>query len=105
MAASSGDDIPRQFAALLGRKVVRIRKTDETPPRVSIIDVISAITGKDARQAALQLRRLVTQYPDVESNCIHVKFPDIRGRKGQKDTPAACVKGVVEIATFDFGDG
>ena len=33
MAAPSGDDIPVQLAALLGKEVVRIRKTDETPPR------------------------------------------------------------------------
>ena len=85
MAASSGDDIPAQLAALLGRKTVRIRKTGEAPPRVSVIDVVSAITGKDARHAAEQLRRLVAQYPDVDSNCVHVKFPDSRGRKGQKD--------------------
>ena len=76
---------------------LQIRKTDETPPRVSVIDVVSAITGKDARHAAEQLRCLIAQYPDVDSNCVHVKFPDARGRKGQKDTPAACVKGIVEI--------
>ena len=90
MATSSGDDIPTQLAALLGKKkkVAQIRKTDETPPKISVIDVISAVTGKDARHAAEQLRRLVAQYPDVDSHCVHVKFPDSRGRRGQKDTPA-----------------
>ena len=97
MATSSNDDIPAQLAALLGRKTVRIRKADGKPPLVSIIDVISAITGKDGRHAAEQLRRLAAQYPDVDSTCVHVKFTDARGRKGQKDTPAACVKGVIEI--------
>ena len=97
MAASSGDGIPKQLAALLGRETVQIRRTSETPPRVSVIDVISAITGKDGRHAAEQLRRLVAQYPDVDSNCVHVKFPDSRGRKGQKDTPSTCVKVIVEI--------
>ena len=99
MATSSGDDIPTQLAALLGKKkkVAQIRKTDETPPKISVIDVISAVTGKDARHAAEQLRRLVAQYPDVDSHCVHVKFPDSRGRKGQKDTPASGVRGVVEI--------
>ena len=88
MAASSGDDIPAQLAALLGRKAVRIRKTDETPPRVSVIDVVSAITGKDANYAGEQLRRLVARYPDVNSNCVNVKFvkfPDYRGRRGRKN--------------------
>ena len=37
MAASSADDIPTQLAALLGKEVVQIRKTDETPPRVIMI--------------------------------------------------------------------
>ena len=46
MAASSGDDAPAQLAALLGREAVRIRKTDENPPRISIIDVVEAITGQ-----------------------------------------------------------
>ena len=74
---------------------------------ITLVDEVCRLRGlqKDARQAALQLRRLVTQYADVDSNCIHEKFPDPRGRKNKKDTPAACVKGVVEIATFDFGDG
>ena len=97
MATSSGDDVPTQLAALLGRETVRIRTTDGTPPKISVIDVISAVTGKDARHAAEQLRRLVAQYPDVDSHCVHVKFPDSRGRKGQKDTPASGVRGVVEI--------
>ena len=44
MASSSGDDVPTQLAALLGREVVSIRKTSETPPRISVIDVVEAIT-------------------------------------------------------------
>ncbi len=95
MAASDG--IPAQLAALLGHPVKRIRKTDETPPRVSVIDVISAITGKDARHSAEQLRRLLDLYPDVDSNCVHVKFLDARGRRGQRGTPALCVRGIVEL--------
>ena len=47
MAASSRDDIPRQLAALLGREsVCQIRKTDTVPPRISVIDVVEAITGQ-----------------------------------------------------------
>ena len=52
MAASSGDGIPAQLAALLGHPVKRIRITDETPPRISVIDVATAITGKHVRNAA-----------------------------------------------------
>ena len=67
--------MPAQLAALLSRKTVRIRKTGEAPPRVSVVDVVSAIAGKDARHAAEQLRRLATQCPGVNSNCVHVEFP------------------------------
>ena len=97
MAASSGDGIPAQLAALLGHPVKRIRITDETPPRVSVVDVISAITRKSANEAAEQLRRLIERYPDVKANCFDVKFPDARGRRGQKATATSDAKGTVEI--------
>ena len=63
MAASSGDDIPTQLGTLLGREIARIRKTDQTPPRVSVIDVVQAITGKDARHAAEDVRGLCSSDP------------------------------------------
>ena len=47
MAVSSADDIPNQLAALLGIQTVRIGKTDEVPPRMSVIDVAIAVTGHD----------------------------------------------------------
>ena len=83
MAGSSGDDVPTQLATLLGKEVVQIRKTEETPPRVSVIDVISAFMGKDPRRAAEQLRRLVAQYPQLDANCVLLKFPG----RGERDTP------------------
>ena len=83
MAASSGDDVPTQLAALLSREILRIRKTDETPPRVSIIDVVMAVTGGSQHDAARSLRRLSDQYPEVGPNWPHLKF---KGR-GQRDTP------------------
>ena len=97
MAVSSGDDIPAQLAALLGNKSVRIRKTDETPPRVTVVDVISAISGRSANQAAEQLRRLIERYPDVKANCFDVKFPDACGRKWQNGTATSDATGIVRI--------
>lgn len=88
MAASSADDIPAQLAALLGREVAQIRKTNETPPRISIIDVAIAVTGKTQHDAAQDFRRLSDQYPEVGTNCSHLKF---KGR-GQRDTPVTDVK-------------
>ena len=97
MAASSGDGIPGQLAALLGHTVKRIRITDETPPRVSVVDVISAITRKSANEAAEQLRRLFQRCPDVKASCFDVEFPDARGRRGQTATVTSGAKGTVEI--------
>ena len=68
MAASSGDDVPAQLAALLGREAVRIRKTDENPPRISIIDVVEAITGQAKNNAGKTLERIKESYPKVSPN-------------------------------------
>ena len=94
MAASSTDDVPTQLAALLGKKkVAQIRKTDENPPRISIIDVIATISGKDKNQAAEDLRRISTGHPEVKAICFDVKFPG----RGQRDTPVTDAKGIVKI--------
>ena len=63
MAGSSGDDVPTQLATLLGKEVVQIRKTEEAPPWVSVIDVVSAFVGKDLRRAAEKLRRFGHSIP------------------------------------------
>ena len=92
-AAVPGPDIRQQLATLLGKEAVQIRKTDETPPRVSVIDVIMAITRKTHHDAAQDFRRLSDQYPEVGTNCSHLKF---KGR-GQRDTAVTDAKGIVEI--------
>ena len=85
--------MPTQLAALLGRDPVRIRKTDENPPRVSIIDVTMAVSGGSQHDAARSLRRLSDQYPEVGPNWSHLKF---KGR-GQRDTPVTDATGIVEV--------
>ena len=92
-AVSSGDDVPRQLAALLGREAVRIRRTDENPPRVSIIDVTMAVSGGSQHDAAKSLRRLCDQYPEVGPNWSHLKFKG----PGQRQTPVTEAKGIVEV--------
>ena len=96
MAASSTDDIPKQLVTLLGMETVRIRKTDEEAPKVSVIDVAVAVPGHDANHAGQAVRNVCEKYPDVHEKVVYVKFPDARGRMGQK-TPVADVKGIVEI--------
>ena len=68
MAASSGEDIPAQLAALLGREVVNIRKTSETPPRISVIDVVEAITGQAKNNAGKTLELIKESHPEVYPN-------------------------------------
>ena len=85
MAASSGDDVPTQLAALLGREIFRIRKTDQTPPRVSIIDAVMFSSGGSQHDAARSLRRLSDQYPVVGPDWSHLKFK----AQGQRDTYVA----------------
>ena len=47
-------------------------ESDETPPRVSIIDVVMAVTGGSQHDAARSLRRLSDQYPEVGPNWSHL---------------------------------
>ncbi len=52
-----------QPLAVLGRPVTKqIRKTDENPSRVSIIDVAVVITGQDANNAAKALGMVRYRY-------------------------------------------
>ena len=76
-------DIQQQLATLVGRHVKQVRKTEESPPRISVIDVAIALTGKSPHDAAQDYRRMLEQYPEVGANCSHFRF---KGR-GQRDTP------------------
>ena len=93
MATSSSDDIPAQLAALLGNAVVPIRKTKELPPRVSIYDVIAAVTGLTGNHAGKAYRDLAMKYSEVHSIGVNFRFPG----RGQRDTPVCEVRGIVEI--------
>ena len=93
MVTSSGGDILAQLAALLGKEAVRIRKTEEERPRISVIDVATLVTGKDARKAAQDVGFVKTRYPEVAQNLGLFKFPG----KAQRNTPVATCRGVVEL--------
>ena len=87
-------DIQRQLAALLGKSIVtEIRRTNEEPPRVSVIDVVAAITGKDANNAARDIGLIKGLHPEVTQNLGIFKFAG----RGQKNTPVASARGIVEI--------
>jgi len=93
MAASSGDDVPAQLATLLGRETMEIRRTEDTPPRVSVIDVASIITGHGADYASQAVRNVYDNHPEVREKITDFKFPGRRQRK----TPVTDVQGIIEI--------
>ena len=93
MAASSGGDILAQLAALLGKEAVRIRKTEEERPRISVIDVATLVTGKDARKAAQDVGFVKNRYPEVAQNLGLFKFSG----RAKQNTPVATCRGVVEL--------
>ena len=77
---ASMEDIQTKLSELLGREVKQVRRTDEVPPRISIIDVAIAVMGKTQHDAAQDFRRLSDQYPEVGTNCSLYKFKGRRQR-------------------------
>ena len=71
----------------------RIRKTSERPPRVSVYDVIGAITEQSTNQAGLAYRRLLERFPEVQSYCMNFQFHG----QGQRPTPVCDARGITEI--------
>ena len=69
----------------------RIRRTSETPPRVSIYDVIATTFGmKNPHDSWLSLCR---EHNEVLGLTENFKFPG----RGQRDTPVTDAKGIVQI--------
>ena len=63
-------DLMASLSQLTADGVARgIRKTAETPPRVSVIDVISAVTALDSSNASTVYTRLREQFPEVGTGC------------------------------------
>ena len=94
--APSDLEVRRHLAELLDTSVglvCKIRKTDESSARISVVDVSSAVTGLDAVESARALRRIFEAHPEVRAKCPHLKF---KGR-GQRDTPVADIATIVEI--------
>ena len=73
------EGLGQQLSALLGRRgPLIIRKTNQVPPQVSVIDVVAAITGQDANVAAMIFRRTKERYPELNALCADFKFPGRR---------------------------
>ena len=76
-----------------GSSLQRIRKTAETPQRVSVYDVIRAVTGLTNNNCANVWKRLQENHPEASTGCRSYRF---RGR-GQQETPAADARTICEI--------
>ena len=94
MAASSGNDVPTQLAALFGKDdALVIWKTGKVPPRASVVDLIAGILNLKSNNAAFTFARLRRDYLEVGAACGTFKF---KGRR-RRSTAVAGVRTCVEI--------
>ena len=73
--------------------VRRIRKTAEDPPRVAVYDVLQVVTGCSAHNCSNVFSRVSEAFPEVLTGCSNFKFSG----RGQRETPVAEVRTIVEI--------
>ena len=73
--------------------VRKIRKTAEDPPRVSVIDTVALITGHSPTVCSHTLQRLKDSYHSLGSDWSNFRFTG----RGQRDTPVADARGIVEV--------
>ena len=89
----SESDVSAQLSILLHRPVqFRLRITPNK--ELALIDVAMLFTGLDNDQAGLAVRRLLEQFPNVQSNRLNFKFPG----KGQKEVAVAPLAEALEFA-------
>ena len=74
-------DLMVSMAELDEDSIQRVRRTAETPPRVSVYDVLGAITGYAPEDRHKLFQRLCDQFPEVRTICTNFKFPG----RGQRD--------------------
>ena len=86
-------DLMASMSQLDEDSVQRIRKTAETPPRVSVIDMLQAVTCYSDDQSRALYRKLVEAYPEIGASCTYFKFP---GRR-QRDTVVTDAEGIAHI--------
>ena len=85
----SESDVSTHLSYLLQRPIsfkLRITPNKE----LALIDVAILFTGLDNNKAGLAVRRLLAQFPDVQSNRLNFKFPG-RGQKEVEVAPPGAV--------------
>ena len=96
LAASmeEAEGILSDIARMIGKDASEIGTLRHTASKqISVIDVVTAVTGKHPRHAADDLRTVLTKYPNVALKLVQLKFPG----RGQRDTPVASLETMVEI--------
>ena len=86
-------DLMVSMAELDDDTVQRVRKTAESPPRVSVIDVVAIVTGFSPNVASNTVQRLKEAYPEVTSDWCNFKFPG----RGQRETPVTDAEGITQV--------
>ena len=81
------------LASLTDGTVRAVRKTCETPPRLSVIDVIGVVTGHTPTVCSHTLQALLQNYPEVGSSISNFRFSG----RGQRDTPVTDARGITEV--------
>lgn len=66
-----------------------IRKTADTQ-RVSVIDVIGAVTGYPRDQSGGMFRRLLDAFPEIRASCTYFKFPG----RGRRESPVVDIRSI-----------
>ena len=73
--------------------VQQIRKTAEEPSRLSVIDAVALVTKQSHANAHNYWSRLLTIHPELSTACSNFKFSG----RGQRETPVAEVRTIVEV--------
>ena len=79
---------------------VNIRRTKDTPPKVSVYDIMTAITDNDSKNASDNFSRLCERFPEVRASSANFKFPG----QGQRPTPVTDARGFVMILNLLPGE-
>lgn len=75
---------------------VKIRRTTDTPPKISVYDILSAVTGQPFEHSHVIFSRLQDAYPELRTKCSEFKFPG----RGQRFTPVTNARGFVLIVNL-----
>ena len=86
-------DLMMSMVQLDEDSVQQIRKTAESPPRVSVIDVIQFFMNSSSTECSHTLKRLQDIYPEVRHLISNFKFSG----RGQRDTPVTDAEGITQI--------